>query len=334
MMTRFDTMTELLNKRKFFKLVCGAGNEDADEVFKLVFIYTLAGVKGFDVSANVAVVRSAIMAIEQATEYAKNIKKEIHIRPFINVSIGMIGDPHARKAMITLKCTSCKSCISECRARAITENLKVLEEKCLGCGDCESACLYGAIQFYHKEKNLKELLMKCKLLGVEQLELHAAVPDSESIFQEWAMINEVIPDNYVSMCLDRMHLSDSHLRKRIKRAKEISGKRLIIQADGVPMSGGKDDYNTTLQAISIADIVIKSKIDTKILLSGGTNSLTAKLADLCGVAFNGVSIGTFARAIVSDCINDESFLRNENKVKIAIEIAEKLVRDNIGEIIW
>ena len=50
-MNRFDVMTGLLARRKFFKLVCGAGNEDAEEVKKLAFIYTLAGAKGMDVSA-------------------------------------------------------------------------------------------------------------------------------------------------------------------------------------------------------------------------------------------------------------------------------------------
>jgi len=102
-------------------------------------------------------------------------------------------------------------------------------------------------------------LQECRRCGTEQLELHAAVPDAESIFSEWKMINEIIDDNYVSMCLDRLHLGDSYLRHRIKKAQAIAGERFIVQADGVPMSGGSDDYNTTLQAVAIADIVMKSK---------------------------------------------------------------------------
>jgi hypothetical protein len=44
-------MQELLDSSKYFKLVCGAGNEDAEEVKRLTVLYTLAGAKGMDVSA-------------------------------------------------------------------------------------------------------------------------------------------------------------------------------------------------------------------------------------------------------------------------------------------
>ena len=36
-------LTELLDKHQGFKLVCGAGNEDIEEVEKLTYIYSLAG---------------------------------------------------------------------------------------------------------------------------------------------------------------------------------------------------------------------------------------------------------------------------------------------------
>ena len=217
---------------------------------------------------------------------------------------------------------------------AITGDFMVTENKCIGCGHCESACAYGAIEFYHKDKNLKELLEKCKKLGAEQIELHAAVSDSKSILEEWKIVNEVIDDNYVSMCLDRLHLGDSYLRRRIREAQVVAGERFIVQADGVPMSGGKDDYNTTLQAIAIADIVMKSGLDVKVLLSGGTNSLTTRLADMCDVAYNGVSIGTFARNLVKEHIVKEDFMQDDDAIIKAVRIAGKLVTDNIGEVVW
>lgn len=333
-MSRFDLMTDLLVKRKLFKLVCGAGNEDAEEVRRLVFVYALAGAKCFDVSANVEVVKHAVRGIDEAAKYAKKINREIIIRPFINVSIGMRGDPHVRKAVITDKCSKCRACVSECPTDAITDDLSIIEEKCIGCGNCESDCCFGAISFFHKDKNLKKLLQECKQCGTEQIELHAAVPDSGSVFEEWTMINEVITDNYVSMCLDRLHIGDSQLKRRIQKARDISGKRFIVQADGVPMSGGRDDYNTTLQAVAIADIVMKSRIDVKVLLSGGTNSLTTKLADMCGVSYNGVSIGTFARNLVKNIIKQDDFMGDDENVIRAVKIADKLVTANIGEQVW
>ena len=333
-MTRFELMTHILDRRKLFKLVCGAGNEDAEEVRRLVFVYALAGAKCFDVSANTEVVKHAVMGIDQAVDYAKKLKKKIGIRPFINVSIGMRGDPHVRKAKITEACVKCGACIPECPTDAITDKLVVIESKCIGCGNCESACEYDAIKFYHKDKDLRHILKTCKANGAEQLELHAAVSGSTSVFEEWKMINEVINDNYVSMCLDRLHLGDSFLKHRIKKAKEIAKERFIIQADGVPMSGGKDDYNTTLQAVAIADIVMKGKLNVKILLSGGTNSLTAKLADMCGVSYNGVAIGTFARNLVRYIIKRDNFFEDDKAIKQVVKIADELVSANIGEPIW
>lgn len=40
-------LKDLLESGKFFKLVCGAGNEDANEVEKLVKLYSAAGCKFF-----------------------------------------------------------------------------------------------------------------------------------------------------------------------------------------------------------------------------------------------------------------------------------------------
>ena len=62
------------------------------------------------------------------------------------------------------------------------------------------------------------------------------------------------------MCLDRLNLGNLNLERRISEAQKISQDRLIIQADGYPMSGGENDYNTTLQAVSCADVIIKNSI--------------------------------------------------------------------------
>jgi hypothetical protein len=150
------------------------------------------------------------------------------------------------------------------------------------------------------------------------------------------------------MCLDRLHLSNFAFEKRVEKAKEIAGDRLIIQSDGYPMSGGADDYNTTLQAIATADVLnkrfnmiidkknkvlkYKPKNEVNQLLSGGTNSLTALLADQCGVKFQGVSLGTFARKLVKDVINNENFYENTELIKYGYLIAKKLVVENIGEV--
>jgi 4-hydroxy 2-oxovalerate aldolase len=350
MSARFDEMSLLLEKGKYFKLVCGAGNEDAEEVKRLTVLYTLAGAKGLDISANVDVVKACMEGIDLAYELADKFKINLKIRPFIMVSVGMPGDHHVRKSFINLDtCLQCDLCIPVCPTDAIPESLVVIKDKCIGCGNCSAICPKPDIIHYeHNEKSLRSLLPDCLNAGAEQIELHAAVADDESIMQEWKMVSEICTDGHISMCLDRLHLSNFAFETRIEKAKEIAKERLIIQSDGYPMSGGEDDFNTTLQAIATADIlnkrfnmILRKRTNTLIykkitevnqLLSGGTNSLTAKLARQSGVKFQGASLGTFARQIVKEIVDDEEFYNNENLIKKGYLIAKELVISNVGKI--
>ena len=42
-------LKDILEEKKCFKLVCGAGNEDIEEIEKLTLIYSLAGCNFFDI---------------------------------------------------------------------------------------------------------------------------------------------------------------------------------------------------------------------------------------------------------------------------------------------
>ena len=338
MVTRFEEMRELLEAGKYFKLVCGAGNEDAEEVRRLTIIYVLAGCNGLDISATPEVVKACVRGIETAYELAPKLGKKIDIRPFITVSVGMSGDHHVRKAYVLDHCVDCKKCIPVCPTNAIPDDYYVIRDRCIGCGNCEAVCppKVSAIGYEHNAKELAEILPECLSLGAENIELHAAIADNDSIMEEWEIVNEVQPNNFISMCLDRLHLSNTHLIDRIRQAGKISGERLIIQADGVPMSGGGDDFNTTLQAIAIADIINKDlmKKDRKyrnlpMLLSGGTNGRTKELAELCDIPFGGVSIGTHARKIVKEYVENEYFDGDIEALSKAVVIAEDLVNRNI-----
>lgn len=381
---RYKTLQRLLNEEKCFKMICGAGNEDRDQVKKLSFIYTLAGAKVLDISANVDVVKSAVYGIDLAFNYANKLGVNLITRPFIMVSIGMPGDHHVRKSYIDPnKCVSCGLCAPVCPTNAIPFGFEkdldryiklggsyenedqskeiVIKDLCIGCGKCSNICPKDDIISYrHNERQLRELLPQCLDAGAETFELHASVEEHDVTIKEWELITEINPHNFNSMCLDRLNLGNLNLEHRIHQAKIISKNKLIIQADGYPMSGGADDYNTTLQAISTADVINKKfniRIDKKsvkkdgdkivtnkvyrshghhqgvyIVLSGGTNSHTKKLSDLVGVRCNGVSIGTFARNIVEKYIDDPNFYEDFELIKNAYLVAKELVTLNVGEI--
>ncbi len=348
-MDRFAQMQNLLDKSKFFKLVCGAGNEDKQEVKKLSIIYTLAGAKGLDISANAEIVKACNEGMEYAYSIAPSLGINIGLKPYITVSVGMPGDHHVRKAFINPEgCIKCDLCIPVCPTDAIPDELIIKEPKCIGCGNCSAICPVDTITYYHNEKELLKVLPGCLEAGAEHIELHAAVAEDKYIMKEWEIINQVNKYNHVSMCLDRLHLSNFALEERVKKAKEISGDRLIIQADGYPMSGGEDDFNTTLQAIAITDVinkkfnkymdnqamktVYKNKNEINILVSGGTNSLTAELARQNDVRFQGISIGTYARKIVKDYLSHPDFYNDLNVIKGAYRVAKELVTASVGEI--
>lgn len=319
-----SSLADILKSKKCFKLVCGAGNEDPIEVEKLVAVYAKAGVHYFDLSAREDVVRAAQRGIKRV------IPEEEHENYFLNVSVGMPGDPHVRKAVICAeKCLQCGDCAEKCLQNAIIKNKQsqyiISEKHCIGCGECAKVCPAGAISFIHKNKEFKKILPPLIELGLSSIELHAVTDDEELAYAQWQTILCLF-DGMLSLCLDRSLLGSKAFIARIKRfISDREGYSTIIQADGAPMSGSKDDFNTTLEAVATADIVQKAKLPVWLLLSGGTNSKTAELAKLCGVDADGVSIGSFARKIVKPYIERGDFLENEEIFDKAYLIANELV---------
>ena len=143
-----------------------------------------------------------------------------------------------------------------------------------------------------------------KKYKLDCIELHLSskkIPDEEIKF---------ILKNFkglLSLCLDRKYYSNEKVKKLINKVTKWKGDtKFIVQADGVPMSGGDNTYNSTLQAAAMAHLV--QPYGTYIFMSGGTNEKTAELAKMCSLRYNGIGIGSYARKIVKDKNIDEAVL--------------------------
>ena len=102
-----------------------------------------------------------------------------------------------------------------------------------------------------------------------------------------------------------------------------------MQADGIPMSGADDTFKTTLQAVAMAEIIQNANLPVHIMISGGTNSKTKELAELCGIKYWGIAIGSWARKIIKEQLNTKDFWRNEEIQNSAIKIAKALITSAI-----
>lgn len=318
-------LNDILKNNECFKLVCGAGNENTEEVERLVYLYSKAGCSLFDLSANLSVVQAAKRGLE---------KSGITDNRYLCVSIGIKGDPHISKAEINNSiCTKCDACRKVCLQGAILIDIRtnfIKRKCCIGCGKCLKVCKHGAISMYSQEIDLREVLPPIIKEGIDCLELHAIVENDYEVFEKWNILNALY-DGVLSICIDREKLGNEKMLNRIK--KMLSNRTpysTIIQADGSPMSGGKDDYKTTLQAVATAEIIQNANLPVHILLSGGTNSKTAELAQICGIKPSGIAIGSFARKIVKPYIKREDFYTNPQIFNEALKIASTLVNKSLN----
>lgn len=339
---RFQDFKSILERKNYFKVVCGAGNQAHEQVERIAFIYTIAGATGIDIAADPEAVKAAVMGIDRAERYLRDVKNQrLVVRPFITVSVGMPGDHHIRKAWFNEACSACDACIPVCPTEAIPEGLVVIDELCIGCGACEAACHFDAVRYTDTSHDLEILLPNLISLGADNVELHAAVPNDEVVMAEWKVVCNVVTDNYCSMSLDRNYLSNNALLSRIEQAMAIAGERTMIQADGVPMGGTDSSIRTTIQAIAATEQINRmihfdkkrKKADRQlmVLMSGGTNSHTRVLAEAAELEYHGIAIGTFARKQIEIEIRTDAIFDDLSMIDMAVTKALALVDASVAE---
>lgn len=312
-------LKDILEQKKCFKLVCGAGNEDALEVEKLVTIYSKAGCNFFDVCAKPEIVDAAKKGLKNA-----GITQD----RYLCVSVGIDGDPHITKAIIDQeKCVKCGKCKITCPHDAIIEldKYKVKKERCLGCSLCAKSCPKNAISMETQLMNYDEMLPKLIKKGLDCIEFHAISDDEFDVDEKWEIINKLF-DGMLCISLDRSGLGDKKLLARVERMlKDREPYTTIIQADGIAMSGNDDEYGTTLQAVATAQLFQNAKLPLYIMMSGGTNTKSTELAKLCKVSPHCLAVGSYARKIVKKYLAMDDIINNEKMLSEAVNIAKSLI---------
>lgn len=282
-------LLDTLNTKKIFKLVLGLGNKHFEEIEDLVTIYAIAGADMFDINPSKEAVEAVLRGVKKSGKNPEDF--------YYSISMGLSGDTHIQKCLINKdKCKNCGKCAKKCPQNAIVPDkgsYKVIQENCIGCQKCDDC---KAISFTECEYDVEKIVKIAKKYKLDCIEIHLStkkIPDKE--------IKYVI-ENFkgaLSLCLDRKFYSNERVKKLINKVTKWKGDtNFIIQADGVPMSGGDNTFNSTLQAVAMAHLV--QPYGTYIFMSGGTNEKTSELAKMCSLRYNGISIGSYARKIVKD----------------------------------
>ena len=282
-------LLDTLNEKKIFKLVLGLGNKHFEEIEELVTIYAIAGADMFDINPSKEAVEAVMRGVKKSGKNPDDF--------YYSISLGLSGDTHIQKCIINKdKCKNCGKCAKKCPQNAIVpdkDSYKVIEQNCIGCQKCDGC---KAISFTECEYDVEKIVKIAKKYNLDCIEIHLStkkIPDKE--------IKYVIQNfkGALSLCLDRKFYSNERVKKLIHKVTKWKGDtNFIIQADGVPMSGGDNTFSSTLQAVAMAHLI--QPYGTYILMSGGTNEKTSELAKMCSLRYNGISIGSYARKIVKD----------------------------------
>lgn len=310
-----NNLYKTIEKNNLFKLILGLGNKSLENIKKYCAIYSKAGVDMFDLTPDKDVFQAVYEGIKS---------QDLDIDDFLFcISVAINDDMHGKKAYIVQKeCVKCLKCLKQCPHGAIILDKKVtvIQDKCIGCQKCHCS----AIKYKRPKSDAIQAIKSVLGYKIDCIEVHISGAKAKDSLLFFKKIRQKFPNIPVGVCVSRENFSNKKLEKFIKQLEELSGEnKLILQADGVSMSGQKDSYASTLQAVAMAQIFEKS--DIYIILSGGCNSKTKELAKICDVKISGIAIGSYGRILLLEEVNNSEFWYNEKVFNSALKKAQELV---------
>lgn len=315
-----------LDEKRFFKLICGASLTDTKMIEDLSFVFTLASAHVIDLAPRADVIFAAKRGIEKAIGCQPSA-----ISPLLMASIQIDEDPHFRKVEVNYNlCDLCSACIKICPTEAFKIDHKkfiYFTERCFGCGICPKYCHTNALSMFDFKPAPKETLAEMVSLGVLAIEFHFG-KNYHKLEEIWNGINNSVKRlDLVSFSIGSELLSDEDIKKASRLCTKLAGKGIILQCDGIPMSGalmGKLDIgnNSDNPALHVAKIIKGENLPVYLQISGGTNHNSFAKAIKLGIDINGIAIGSYARKLLMPYLEK---LDNEEILKEAIDVARSLV---------
>ena len=325
---------DALEQKRFFKLVCGASLTDVKMIENLVFVFTLAGAHVIDLAPAADVIFAARRGIEKAIDSCRrDIACNVSTAPpLIMASIQLDKDPHFRKVAVDYDlCDLCGACIKACPTEAFKiekkEKFIYSIERCYGCGICPQSCHVNALQMVETSPTPIDTLKEMLLLGIEAIEFHFG-ENFQKLEEVWKDISTTVgaccSKPLLSFSIGGGLLSEEQIKKSANLCYKLAGKGIILQCDGVPMSGARKQIgnNNDEAFIRVAKTIAQENLPVYLQIAGGTNENSFSKTHLAGINIHGVAIGSYAKKLLMPFINDLD--KKENLIE-AVNIASSLV---------
>jgi len=286
-------IVQVLQERRFFKLICGASYRNADFVSTLARIFAEAGAHAIDVGARPELVQAARAGIAAAKVPQTGL-------PLIMVSVGINQDLHFLRVEKDLgRCDGRGLCVNACPHEVFVGS-EIRLQNCLGCDHCVIACPSKALSLVARDPldEVQSLLRQCFAAGATALEVHTgdgSLPELEALLAQLAPLRKQIELLAFSLgAHGQSPLEIAHLAQTIRA---LAGPDILIQADGKPISGRKGE-KSTLPCLELAETLFAQGLDCFVQVSGGTNDLTGPLARRRQSGIHGVGMGSYARKFI------------------------------------